>query len=162
MLQRMVQFGLGIVGREVTQLPIVKGRYECKLSTKFGDIKEGIEEIKTGIKKSRRIRIGGIPMGLLDELKPLLMEKDVKIILPLGERKPKDLEKLGEVATTKARIYVEYDKKEANTGSVCLPDKIFNIVWLDGKILEISAMEYSKCVKCLRDTFEMAWRYSEK
>lgn len=143
-------------------MPIVKGRYEAKISTKFGKVEEGIDKIKAGIKKSRRIRINGIPMGLLDELKPLLTEKDVKIILPLGERKPKDLEKLGEVATTKARIYVEYDKKEANTGSVYLPDKIFNIVWLDGKILEISAMEYSKCVKCLRDTFEMAWRYSEK
>jgi len=143
-------------------LPIVKGRYEAKISTKFGKVEEGIDKIKAGIKKSRRIRINGIPMGLLDELKPLLTEKDVKIILPLGERKPKDLEKLGEVATTRARIYVEYDKKEANTGSVYLPDKIFNIVWLDGKILEISAMEYSKCVKCLRDTFEMAWRYSEK
>ena len=143
-------------------MPIVKGRYEAKISTKFGKVEEGIDKIKAGIKKSRRIRINGIPMGLLDELKPLLTEKDVKIILPLGERKPKDLEKLGEVATTRARIYVEYDKKEANTGSVYLPDKIFNIVWLDGKILEISAMEYSKCVKCLRDTFEMAWRYSEK
>ena len=143
-------------------MPIVKGRYEAKISTKFGKVEEGIDKIKAGIKKSRRIRINGIPMGLLDELKPLLTEKDVKIILPLGERKPKDLEKLGEVATTKARIYVEYDKKEANTGSVCLPDKIFNIVWLDGKILEISTMEYSKCVKCMRDTFETAWRYSEK
>ena len=143
-------------------MPIVEGRYEAKISTKFGDIKEGIEEIKAGIKKSRRIRINSIPMGLLDELKSLLVGKDLKIILPLGEKKPKDLEKLCEVATTKARIYVEYDKKEANTGSVCLPDKIFNIVWLDGKILEISAMEYSKCVKCLKDTFDMAWRYSEK
>ena len=143
-------------------MPIVKGRYEAKISTKFGKVEEGIDKIKAGIKKSRRIRINGIPMGLLDELKPLLTEKDVKIILPLGERKPKDLEKLGEVATTRARIYVEYDKKEANTGSVYLPDKIFNIVWLDGKILEISTMEYSKCVKCMRDTFEMAWRYSEK
>jgi hypothetical protein len=143
-------------------LPIVKGRYECKISTRFGNVKEGIKEIKTGIKKSRRIRINSIPMGLLDELKPLLAEKDVKIILPLGEKKPKDLEKLGEVATTKAKIYVEYSGKEANTGSVYLPGIIYSIVWRDGKILEISAMEYSKCVKCLRDTFEMAWRYSEK
>ena len=162
MLQRMVQFGLGIVGREVTHLPIVNGKYECKLSTKFGDIKEGIEEIKVGIKKSRRIRISSIPMSLLDELKPLLTEKDVRIILPLGEKKPKDLEKLGEVAITKAKIYVEYNGKETNTGSVYLPGIIYNIVWRDSKILEISTMEYSKCVKCLRDTFEMAWRYSEK
>jgi hypothetical protein len=140
----------------------VDGRYEAKLSTKFGNIKEGIEEIKSGIKKSRKIRISGIPMNLLDELKPLLAGKDLKIILPLGERKTEDLEELGEVATTKAKIYVEYDKKEANTGSIYLPSIVFNIVWRDGKILEISTMEYSKCVKCLKDTFETAWRYSEK
>jgi hypothetical protein len=140
----------------------VDGRYEAKLSTKFGNIKEGIEEIKSGIKKSRKIRISGIPMNLLDELKPLLAGKDLKIILPLGERKTADLEELGEVATTKAKIYVEYDKKEANTGSIYLPSIVFNIVWRDGKILEISTMEYSKCVKCLKDTFETAWRYSEK
>ena len=143
-------------------MPIVDGRYEAKISTKFKGIEDGIDEIKKGIKKSRRIRINGIPMGLLDELKPLLAEKDVRIILPLGEKKPKDLEKLGPVATTKAKIYVEYDGKEANSGSVALPDRVFNIVWRDGKILEISAMEYSKCVKCLRDTFDMSWRYSEK
>lgn len=143
-------------------MPIVKGRYEAKISTKFGKVEEGIEKIKAGIKKSRRIRINSIPMSLLNELKPLLVGKDLKIILPLGERKPKDLEGLGEVATTKARIYVEYDKKEASTGSIYLPDVVFNIIWLGGKILEISTMEYSKCVKCLRKTFEMAWRYSEK
>jgi len=57
---------------------------------------------------------------------------------------------------------MEYDGEEANTGSACLPDKIFNIAWRNGKILEISAVEYSKCVKCLKDTFDMAWRYSEK
>jgi len=143
-------------------LPIVKGRYEAKISTKFGKVEEGIEKIKAGIKKSRRIRISGIPMSLLNELKPLLVGKDLKIILPLGERKSKDLEGLGELATTKARIYVGYDKKEANTGSIYLPNVVFNVIWLDGKILEISTMEYSKCVKCMRGTFETAWRYSEK
>ena len=143
-------------------MPIVKGRYECKISTRFGNVEEGIEKIKAGIKKSRRIRINSIPMSLLNELTPLLAEKDVKIILPLGEKKQKDLEKLGEVAITKAKIYVEYNGKEANTGSVYLPGIIYSIVWRDGKILEISTMEYSKCVKCLRDTFDMAWRYSKK
>lgn len=143
-------------------MPIVGGMYECKLSTRFENVKGGIDAIKTGIKKSRKIRVNSIPMSMLDELKPLLAEKDVKIILPLGEKKPKDLEKLGEVATTKAKIYVEYSGKEAKTGSVYLPGIVYNIVWLDGKILEISTMEYSKCVKCLRDTFDTAWRYSEK
>jgi len=144
------------------RMPIVEGRYEAKLSTTFETVEEGIGEIKRKIQRSRRIRISNIPMNLLKQLMPLLGEKDLKIVLPLGEKPAEELFKLGEIATTKARIYVEFKGKEANTGSVSFSDKIFNIVWLNGQILEISAMEYSKCVKCLLDTFEASWRYSQK
>jgi hypothetical protein len=34
--------------------------------------------------------------------------------------------------------------------------------WAGDKILEIDAMHYDKCVKCLKDMFEVGWRYSEK
>ena len=143
-------------------MPIVEGRYEAKISTTFGTVEEGIEEIRKKVQKSRRIRISNIPRKLLEELKPLLANKDLKIILPVGEKPTDELKKLGEIATTKARIYVDYKGKEANTGSVTFSDKVFNIVWLGDQILDISTMEYSKCVKCLVDTFEMGWRYSQK
>jgi hypothetical protein len=32
----------------------------------------------------------------------------------------------------------------------------------NGKILDISTMEYSKCVKCLAGSFEGGWRYAQK
>jgi hypothetical protein len=143
-------------------MPIVEGRYEAKLSTTFGTINEGLEEIKQKIQKSRRIRINNIPMSLLKQLEPILADKDLKIILPIGEKPGEELEKLGEVATTKAKIYVDFKGKEANTGSIGFSDRIFNITWLNDQILDISAMEYSKCVKCLSDTFEGSWRYSQK
>jgi hypothetical protein len=143
-------------------MPIVDGRYEAKLSTTFSTVKEGIDEIKRKIQKSRRIRISNIPMTLLGQLKPLLVDKDLKIILPIGEKPTEELQKLGETATTKARIYVDFKGKETNTGSVSFSDRIFNIIWLGDQILDISAMEYSKCVKCLLDTFEGSWRYSQK
>lgn len=143
-------------------MPIVEGRYEDKISTTFTTIEEGIEEIKRKIQKSRRVRINSIPMKLLEDLKPLLRDKDLKIILPFGEKPAEGLRKLGEIATTKARIYVDFKGKEANTGSVSFSDKVFNIVWLDDQILDVSTMEYSKCVKCLLNTFEMGWRYSQK
>lgn len=147
---------------EEIKMPIVDGRYEAKLSTTFVTIKEGIEEVKRKVQKSRRIRISNIPMNLLKELEPILADKDLKIILPMGEKPTEELEKLGEVATTKARIYVDFKGKEANTGSISFSDRIFNIVWLNDQILDISTMEYSKCVKCLLDTFETGWRYSQK
>ncbi len=143
-------------------MPIVEGRYESKLSTTFKTVEEGISEIKKKIERARRIRINNIPMGLLGELKPLLAGKDLKIILPIGEKPGEDLRRLGEVATTKARIYVVYMGEEANSGSICLSTVTFNIIWKDNRILEISTIEYSKCVKCMLQTFETAWRYSKK
>ncbi len=143
-------------------MPIVNGRYEAKLSTTFDSVEEGIDEIKKKIQKSRRIRISNIPLSLLEELKPLLKDKDLKIILPMVEKPTEELKQLGETATTKARIYVDFKGKEANSGSVNFSDKVFNIVWLNEDILNISTMEYSKCVKCLLDTFEGGWRYSQK
>lgn len=148
--------------RGCISMPIVNGRYETKLSTTYATVEEGIEAIKRKVQKSRRVRISNIPMNLLDQLMPLLKEKDLKMILPLGEKPSDELKQLGEVATTKARIYVDFKGKEAFSGSVSFSDTIFNILWLDDEILNISTMEYTKCVKCLLDTFEGGWRYSEK
>ena len=143
-------------------MPIVEGRYETRLSTTFSTVDEGIEEIKRMIQKSRAIRISSLPMKLLEEIKPLLVDKDLKIILPLGEKPTENLKRLGEIATTKARIYVNFKGTEANTDSIIFSTVVFNIVWLGGEIFDVSTMEYSTCVKCLRKTFDMGWRYSQK
>ena len=143
-------------------MPIVDGKYEAKISTTFTTPEEGIAEIKRMIQKSRRLRISGIPMPMLEELKPLLKDKDLMIILPSGEKPSEELKQLAPIATTKARIYVDYRGQEANTGSVNFPSRTFNIIWTGDKILDVSAMEYSKCVKCLIETFEGSWRYSQK
>jgi hypothetical protein len=39
---------------------------------------------------------------------------------------------------------------------------VFNIAWLNDKVLGISTIEYGKCVKCLAGSFEGGWRYSQK
>ena len=143
-------------------MPIVNGKYEAKISTTFATAEEGIGEIKKKIQKSRRIRISSIPPSLLEQLKPILKDKDLKIILPIGQKPTEDLRQLGETATTKAKIYVDFHGKEANTGSIYFSDTVYNIVWLDDKILSISTMEYGKCVKCMMGTFEGGWRYSQK
>jgi hypothetical protein len=143
-------------------MPIVDGRYEAKISTTFATTEEGIEEIKKKLQKSRRMRISNIPMKLLEELKPLLKDKDLRIILPMGEKPTENLQKMGEVATTKARIYADFKGKEANSGSINLSDVVFNILWTRDQTLTISTMEYSKCVKCLGETFEGGWRFAQK
>jgi hypothetical protein len=143
-------------------VPIVDGRYEAKIGTTFADAEEGIAEVKRMVQKSRKLRISNIPMGLLEELKPLLKDKDLMIILPIGEKPTEELRQLAPTATTKARIYVDYKGQEANSGSVSFANTIFNIVWVNGTVLGVSTMEYGKCVKCMAGTFEGGWRYAEK
>ena len=143
-------------------MPIVDGRYETKISTTYASVEQGLAELKKMIQKSRRIRISNIPMSLLRDLTPLLQDKDLKIILPLGENPTDELRQIGQLATTKARIYVEHRGIEANSGSVNFSSLNFSIVWINDRILDISIMEYGKCVKCLAATFEGGWGYSQK
>jgi hypothetical protein len=143
-------------------MPIVDGKYEAKIGTMFATVEEGIEELKRMIQKSRKIRISNIPMSLLEELKPMLNDKDLMIILPMNEKATEELKQLAPIATTKARIYVDYKGEEANSGSVTFSSLIFNIAWINNKILNVSTMEYSKCVKCMAGTFEGGWRYAQK
>jgi hypothetical protein len=143
-------------------MPIVDGRYEAKISTTFRSANEAVEEIKKMVEKSRRVRIGNIPMKLLRELAPLLKGKDVKIILPASEKPTEELRQIGDVAVQKAKIYKDHKGTEAMLGSIYFSDTMFSIAWAGEKILEIDALHYDKCVKCMRKTFEMSWRYSEK
>jgi hypothetical protein len=143
-------------------MPIVDGKYEAKIGTTFATVEEGVAELKRMVQKSRRVRISNIPMSLLEELKPLLKDKDLMIILPMNEKPTEELKQLAPMATTKARIYVDYKGQEANSGSIGFASTIFNIAWLNDKILSISTMEYGKCVKCMQGTFEGGWRYAQK
>jgi hypothetical protein len=143
-------------------MPIVDGKYEAKIGTTFATVEEGIEELKRMIQKSRKIRISNIPMSLLEELKPLLNDKDLMIILPMNEKPTEELKQLAPIATTKARIYVDYKGEEANSGSVTFSRLIFNIAWVNDRIVNVSTMEYGKCIKCMAGSFEGGWRYSQK
>lgn len=143
-------------------MPIVNGQYQAKISTVFANAKQGIEQLKKKIKKSRKVRIGNVPGKLLKELLPLLKGKDVKIILPDGEQPSEELKAIGEVAVQKAKIYSDFKGVVADEGSIYFADVMFCVTWAKGRILQIATMEYDKCVKCMKGTFEMSWRYSEK
>ena len=143
-------------------MPIVDGQYEAKISTTFRSTRDALEAITNKIERSRRVRISNIPMALLEKLLPLLKGKDVKIILPMKTKPSDELRKIGEVAVQKAKIYKDYKGVEANAGSIYFSDRIFGVVWVKDKILEIDAMDYDKCVKCMRNMFDVGWRYSEK
>ena len=143
-------------------MPIVDGKYEAKISTTFASTKDALEAIKSKIEKSRRVRISNIPGYLLEKLLPLLKGKDVKIVLPIKEKPTDELKELGDVAVQKAKIYVDYKGIEANAGSIYFSDRVFSVIWEGNRIFEISAMDYSKCIKCMRKMFDVGWHYAQK
>lgn len=144
------------------KMPIVDGQYQAKISTVFASVKQGVEELKKKIEKSKKVRIGNVQAKMLKELLPLLKGKDVKIILPDGEKPTEELKAVGDVAIQKAKIYSDFKGVEANEGSIYFADVMFCVTWAKGKILQIATMEYDKCVKCMKGTFEMSWRYAQK
>lgn len=87
---------------------------------------------------------------------------DHSLILPMNEEPDETLKQITPTATTKTRIYADYKGEEANQGSINFASTIFTITWKKDKILAVSTMEYSKCVKCLADTFDGGWRYAKK
>ena len=72
------------------------------------------------------------------------------------------MKELGDVATTKAKIYKDVRGVEAVSGSVNFADAIFYVTWAGSKILDVDSMEYGKCIKCMNQTFDGSWRYAEK
>jgi hypothetical protein len=143
-------------------MPIVDGKYEAQIMTYYKSIEEAMEEIRDNLKRTRKVRVSNLPFPLLKELMPLLEGKDLAVILPEGAEPWPELTALCEVARTKSRIFVVYKGVEALVGNIVLPDVQFSIIWDKDKVLEITAMNYSSCVKCQRKTFDMSWRYSEK
>jgi len=143
-------------------MPIVDGQYQAKISTVFASVKQGVEQLKSKIEQSRKVRVSNVPMKLLKELSPLLKGKDVKIILPNGQQATDELKAIGDVAVQKAKIYSDFKGVEADEGSIYLADVMFCVTWAGDKVLQISTMEYDKCVKCMKGTFDMGWRYAEK
>jgi hypothetical protein len=143
-------------------MPIVDGQYQAKISTVFATTEEGVEQLKEKIAKSRKLRIGNVPTRLIEELLPLLEGKDVKIILPNGEKPTAQMKQVGDVAVQKAKIYSDFKGVEANEGSIYFSDVMFSVTWAKDKVLQVSTMEYDKCVKCMKGTFDMAWRYADK
>src|SRR3990170_7184476 len=93
-------------------MPIVDGKYEVKIGTTYATVEDGLAEVKRMIQKSRRIRISNIPMTLLEELKPMLKDKDLMIILPMNEKPTEELKQLAPTATTKARITLTTEEKK--------------------------------------------------
>ena len=142
--------------------PIVNGAYEARLSTRFPSVEEGLDALRDKIRRARKIRISNVPGFLVEELAPLLDNKDLMLILPRGEEPSDRLTGLGDIAVSKSRIFVDLGGREVESGTFSFSDRTFSVLWTGDEIVEVATMDYSKCAKCMLETFDMGWRYSRK
>ena len=143
-------------------MPTVNGFHVNKIQTVY-DTTKGIEAIKETVGKSKKLRITTIPPSLLKELMPLLTDKDIKILLLPGEKVPEKSPNITDVGIAKSRLLADYKGEEVIVGSITTPAVSFNIMWKDDRILDISAMNYERCVRCMGESFEdTGWRYADK
>jgi hypothetical protein len=139
-------------------MPTEDDQYHAKIPMVFASVDEGIKQLKNRIAASSTVQISNIPVGLLDELLPILKGKDVKIILPYGANPTAEMQEIGDVAIQKARMYYDFGGVEADEGSIYFSDVIFCVTWVEDEILQISTLGYNENIKW----FEMIWRYAEK
>jgi len=145
-------------------MPLAEGRFEARLSTTFALTEEGIKEIQEKISNSGGVRMNAVPPQLIMKLAPFLKgkEKNVRIILSPGEKPTQEMTALGRISVTKARVCADYKGIDANLGSIYFNDRLYEITWTKERIIEIESREYDKCVKCMGELFENAWKISSK
>ena len=143
-------------------MPTLNGIHLNKIATVY-DTQKGIDAIKDIVVKSKKLRITTIPPFLLNELLPLLVDKDIKILILPGEKMPEKNIGISDVAVTKSKLLADFKGDELIVGSITSPAVSFNVMWKDDKIYDITAMNYERCVRCLGESFEdTRWRFADK
>ncbi len=107
---------------------------------------KGIEVIKEYINDAYSVKIYDPPPSLLNEITPYLANKEITIYLPPKTKIAKDLRPY--LAGIKNRIKATYHGQIMTVGCIRLANIIFDIIWQDNEIYDISALTVSKCLAC--------------
>jgi hypothetical protein len=145
-------------------MTVTEGRSEFRLSTTFASTEAGIKDIQEKITNSFGVRMNSVPLQLIQKLAPFLKgkEKNVRIILSPDDKPTEEVISLGRISSTKARVCADYKGIDANLGSIYFNDRLYEITWTKERVIEIESKEYDKCVKCMGELFENAWKNSSK
>lgn len=121
------------------------------LKLSFGasyQVDEGIRNIKKEIRSSKKVILNNIPVSLVQELLPLLKSKNVSISLKENEYDPSIGDEIGGISYHDADIHAGYGDKNMHFGCIVLPKIIFDVIWNEDGIQDISGFKTSSCLKC--------------
>ncbi len=119
--------------------------FTLKTGETYG-IEQGVEAIQKAIKRSYSIKIYDPPPNILVEVAPYLGSKKVSIQLPQDCDISEGL--LPNVKRVKNRIKATYHGHTMYVGSISTSRVIFDLIWDENEIYDISAITVTKCLTC--------------
>ena len=109
---------------------------------------EGLEAIRQRLAHSRSVEIQHIPLTLLRQLTPLLAHKRVSLHFPVDMDLglPKSLGH--KTVHIRYELQARYHGRMLNIGTIRFPAIMFDILWNEEQIFDISSISVSKCLSC--------------
>lgn len=136
---------------------------EVSIGTVF-DPEQGIRQIKEDLKKCSKAIISYVPNFLVEELLPFFPGKDIRILMPSGERIHPDVKSIpsSRVALNFVRGSMKvYEYQDVAVGGICFPHMHYAVAWKDGKIIEIRTIEIQGCIRCMVEKHITAWSFGK-
>ncbi len=121
------------------------------LKVSFGvsyKVEDGIRDIKKRIRSSKKVILNNSPVSLLQELLPVLKGKDVSVTLKESDFKESIAEDIDGVSYHSAAIHAGHGEEKMHFGCIVLPNMLFDVIWNEDGIRDISGIKLHSCLKC--------------
>lgn len=113
-------------------------------------IETGLSAIREDLERQKSFDLINLPLSLIREWRPILEGKKVTLYNNLVEGLPPDIRDLGREIFTSVRMKGTFYGRVVDKGEVFLRNKIYNIWYSGGEILNIGSITYRRCVKCIQ------------
>lgn len=113
-------------------------------------IETGLSAIREDLERQKSFDLINLPLSLIREWRTILEGKKVTLYNNLVEGLPPDIRDLGREIFTSVRMKGTFYGRVVDKGEVFLRNKIYNIWYSGGEILNIGSITYRRCVKCIQ------------
>lgn len=128
-------------------MSLLEGIIKFSFGTSY-KVKEGIQAIKKELICSKEAILNNIPVSLLQDILPHLKDKDVSITLKESSLVESIEDDIRDISYHSANIHAGYGDEKMQFGCIVLPKILFDIIWNEEGVRDISAIKVRSCLKC--------------
>lgn len=121
---------------------------------------EGVNILMKDLKESMKVLIVYIPDFLVEQMIPLLDDKEVRILLPYNHQIHPKVRNMPFSRTARSWITPKmgiHEQRNAIVGGICFPHVHYGVIWNEDRILEIRTVEVNSCIRCIVEKHVLAW-----